>query len=106
MAIDENDLNGEIRADHEDPVEPDMQLKLGTELAEFGREFGGLDLEITRDPAATDAADFAEVGEMLDRRYDEIKSGRVEAIPGDEVEAHFRAKSAARRKQQEKESQA
>ena len=30
---------------------------------------------------------------MLDRRYDELKSGRVKPISGDEVIAHFREKS-------------
>jgi hypothetical protein len=35
---------------------------------------------------------------MLDRRYDEIKSDKVKLIPGDEVEAYFREKSAAARR--------
>jgi len=32
---------------------------------------------------------------MLDSRYDDLKSGRVKLIPGAEVEASFREKSAA-----------
>ena len=39
--------------------------------------------------------ELASVREMLDKRYDELKSGKVKPIPGDEVEAHFEAKSAA-----------
>ena len=39
--------------------------------------------------------ELASVREMLDKRYDELKSGKVKLIPGDEVEAHFAAKSAA-----------
>jgi len=35
----------------------------------------------------------------LDGRYDELESGRVQLIPGDEVFARLRAKSAARRGQ-------
>lgn len=35
--------------------------------------------------------------EMLYSRYDDLKSGRVRPIPGDEVEAYFREKSAAAR---------
>lgn len=35
---------------------------------------------------------------MLNSRYDELKSGRVKPIPGDEVEAYFRDKSAAARR--------
>jgi hypothetical protein len=39
-------------------------------------------------------AEHEEAREMLDRRYDDLKSGRVKPIPGDEVEAYFRGKSA------------
>ena len=45
---------------------------------------------------------FAEVVQMretLNGRYDELKSGKVKPIPGDEVEAYFREKSAAARSQ-------
>jgi hypothetical protein len=42
-------------------------------------------------------ADLAQAREMLDSRYDDLKSGKVKPIPGDEVEAYFREKSAARR---------
>jgi hypothetical protein len=38
--------------------------------------------------------------EMLDSRYDDLKSGKVKPIPGDEVEAYFREKSAAARRAQ------
>lgn len=39
----------------------------------------------------------ADTQAMLDRRYDEIKSGKVKLIPGDEVFARLREKSAARK---------
>ena len=35
--------------------------------------------------------------ERLDRRYDDLASGKVKLIPGDEVIARLRAKSAAHR---------
>ena len=35
--------------------------------------------------------------EMLDSRYDDLKSGKVKPISRDEVIAHFREKSASRR---------
>ena len=38
---------------------------------------------------------------MLNSRYDDLKSGRVKAVPGDEVEAYFRKKSAAARRLQQ-----
>jgi hypothetical protein len=41
-----------------------------------------------------------QVREMLNSRYDDLKSGRVTPTPGDELEAHFRDKSAAARRPQ------
>jgi len=35
--------------------------------------------------------------QMLDRRYHELVSGKVQPVPGDEVFARLRAKSAARK---------
>ena len=34
-----------------------------------------------------------QIRETLDSRYDDIKSGRVKLIPGDQVEAYFRQKT-------------
>lgn len=42
--------------------------------------------------------EIAQTREMLDRRYDEVKCGRVKPLPGDDVEAYFREKSAAARR--------
>lgn len=42
--------------------------------------------------------ELAQTREMLDSRYDDLKSGRVKAIPGDEVIADFREKSATARR--------
>jgi len=39
--------------------------------------------------------DLAQARETLDRRYDDLESGRVKPIPGDEVIARLRARSAA-----------
>jgi len=39
----------EIRAILENVVRPDDRVKLGSLLAEIGREIGGVDLEIERD---------------------------------------------------------
>jgi len=43
--------------------------------------------------------ELAELRETLDRRYDEIESGKVKALTDEDVEAHFRFKSAALRAQ-------
>jgi hypothetical protein len=42
--------------------------------------------------------ELLEVREMLDSRYDDLKSGRVKPISRDELIAHFREKSAAARR--------
>jgi len=43
---------------------------------------------------------LAETRQMIDSRYDDVKSGKVKLIPGDEAFARLRAKSDARRKSQ------
>jgi hypothetical protein len=43
-------------------------------------------------------ADLVQAREMLDSRYDDLKSGRVKPISRDEMIAHFREKSAAARR--------
>jgi putative addiction module component (TIGR02574 family) len=40
-----------------------------------------------------------QVRDTLDRRYDDIRSGKVKLVPGDEVMARLRAKNAARHSQ-------
>jgi hypothetical protein len=45
-------------------------------------------------------AELAETREMLNSRYDDLKIGRVAPVPGDEIEAYFREKSAATRRSQ------
>ena len=41
--------------------------------------------------------EVVQVREMLDRRYDDLKSGRVKPIPGEEAFARLRARSEARK---------
>jgi hypothetical protein len=60
---------------------PDVQAKLDRLVTETGRS----------------ADEFVDVRATLDSRYDDLKSGRVKPIGGDEVIARLRAKSAARR---------
>lgn len=48
--------------------------------------------------------ELAQNRDMLDSRYDDLQSGRVKPIPGEEVEAWFREKSAAARRSQGEES--
>jgi len=48
----------EIRQILEDAVRPAARIKIGSELAEFGQRFGGLDLEIVRDKSPIEPASF------------------------------------------------
>jgi len=48
----------EIRVILEDAVRPEGRVKIGSALAAFGRRFGGLDLNITRDESSPRAASF------------------------------------------------
>jgi predicted transcriptional regulator len=73
---------------------PETEQKLKDLATQSGR---GTD-ELVEDAMAAYFADAAEIRDMLDSRYDDLESGRVKPIPGDEVEAYFREKSAAARK--------
>jgi plasmid stability protein len=48
----------EIRAILENAVNPERRIKLGTLLAEIGREAGGVDLEIERDKVQVEPMSF------------------------------------------------
>jgi len=48
----------EIREILEQAVRPKTRLKIGTELAAFGQQLGGLELDISRDQTPTEPAEF------------------------------------------------
>ncbi len=73
---------------------PDLQAKIDQLVIETGYAPD----KLVADAMAGYVAELAETREMLDRRYDELKSGQVKPIPGDEIEAWFREKSAAARR--------
>ena len=52
-------MEAEIRAILENAVRPDGRIKLGSLLAEIGREVGGVDLEIERDRTPVELVGFA-----------------------------------------------
>ena len=74
----------------------ELEKKLNDLAAQSGRPAD----ELVQDAVAGMIDELAETRDMLDRRYDEIESGRVKLIPGEEVEAYFREKSAAARRSQ------
>lgn len=66
-------------------------------LERLANETGRTTDEFVQDALAGYLDDLAQIQEMLDSRYDEMKSGTVERIPGEDIEAYFTAKSATRR---------
>ena len=72
---------------------PDLQAKIDQLVIETGRAPD----KLLEDAMAGYIAELAQTREMLNSRYDDLKSGRVKPIPGDEVIARLREKSAARR---------
>jgi hypothetical protein len=74
---------------------PDIQAKIDRWVAETGRRPD----ELVEDAVAGYFEELNQTREMLNSRFDDLKSGKVKPVSGDEVTAHFREKSAARRSQ-------
>ena len=72
----------------------ELERKLNELAAESGRSAD----DLVRDAVAGMFDEMAGTRQMLDRRYDEIESGKVKLIPGDEVEEYFRKKHEAVRR--------
>ena len=72
---------------------PDIEKRLNDLVAQSGR---GTD-EFLQDALAAYIDELAQTREMLNRRYDELKSGRVKPIDGEEVFARLQAKTEAQR---------
>mgnify|MGYP003350560269 CR=1 FL=1 len=69
----------------------EIEKKLNELATQSGRPAG----DLVQDAVAGMFDELAETREMLDRRYDEIESGKVKLIPGEEVESYFREKREA-----------
>jgi len=75
---------------------PDLQAKLDRLATETGRPTG----ELVEDVVAAYFDELAGVREMLNSRYDELKSGRVKPIDGEEAFARLKAKTEEQRNRQ------
>ena len=73
---------------------PDVEKKLNEIAVQSGR---GTAAALVQDVVEGYFEELAQTRQMLDGRYDDIKSGRVKLIPGDEVFARLREKSDSRR---------
>ena len=76
---------------------PGTEKKLKDLAAQSGRKTAD---ELVQDVIEGYFDELAQTRTMLNDRYDDLKSGRVKPLPGDEVEAYFRDKSAAARRSQ------
>jgi predicted transcriptional regulator len=74
-------------------VKPEVQAKLD----EMARDTGRPSDELVEDALIGYFDELAYTREMLDRRYDDLESGKVKLISPEEVKARILAKSAARR---------
>jgi hypothetical protein len=73
---------------------PELQAKVDQWVSETGRPVE----ELVEDAMAGYFDELAEVRRTLDTRYDDVESGKVKLIPGDEVIARLRERSAAHRR--------
>ena len=81
-------------------MEVEFEPALQAKLEQIARESGRAATDLVQDAVAGYVDELAEMRQMLDSRYDDIRSGKVKMIPGDEVEAYFREKSAVARRSQ------
>lgn len=73
---------------------PETEQKLKDIAARSGRSVS----ELADDAIAIYAGDLAHIRDTLDSRYDDIKSGKVKMIPGDEAFARLHERIEARRR--------
>ena len=73
--------------------EPDLQAKLD----QMARESGRAAIELVREAVAGYVDEVVGTREMLNSRYDDIKSGKVKLIDGEEAFARLRKRIDARR---------
>jgi predicted transcriptional regulator len=76
---------------------PDVEKKLNDLAAQSGR---GTD-EVLQDALAGYFDDLVETRDMLNSRYDDLKSGTVKPIDGKEAFARLKAKTEAQRNRSE-----
>jgi predicted transcriptional regulator len=76
-----------------------VHLKPETEsqLQELAARTGRAPDELVEDAMAGYLQELTQVREVLDRRYDDIKSGRVKPVDGEESLANLKSKSKERR---------
>lgn len=72
---------------------PNLEAK----IHQWATETGHSPDELVEDALAGYLSELAQVREMLDARYDDIESGRVDLIDGEEARARLKARTEAQR---------
>lgn len=80
-------------------MEVHLRPETESRLQELAAKTGRAPDELVEDAMAGYLQELAQAREMLDARYDDIKSGRVKPIDGEEAFANLRRKSERRRNQ-------
>jgi hypothetical protein len=73
-------------------MEVQFEPALQAQLDHIAHQSGRAAADLVQDAVAGYMEELAELRTTLDRRYEEIHSGKVKPIPGDEIEAHFSRK--------------
>jgi predicted transcriptional regulator len=75
-------------------MEVHLTAETEKKLKDLAAQSGRPTDDIVEDAMAGYFDEVLQIRETLDSRYDDIKSGRIKLVPGDQVEAYFRQKSA------------
>ena len=78
-------------------MEVQLEPTLGAKLEQIARDSGRTAADLVHDAVAGYVDEFAEARRMLDSRYDDIKSGKVNLIDGEEAFARLHERIDARR---------
>jgi hypothetical protein len=76
-------------------MEVNFTPEIERKLSELAAQSGMTADELVRDAVAGMFDELAEALNILDRRYDDLKSGRVKGIPGEKALRYFREKHGA-----------
>ena len=78
-------------------MEVNFRPETESRLQELAQRTGRAPDDLIEDAMASYLKELGETREMLDARYDDLKSGRVTALDGDDAFAALRRKSEQRR---------
>lgn len=78
-------------------MEVNLTPDLAAQLDRLATETGRAKDDLVQDAMAGYFLELSQVRQMLDARYDDIKSGKVKPIDGEEAFSQLRQKSLARR---------